>query len=209
MARPARREQILAAAEQIVRRDGVARLTLDAVAAEAGTSKGGLLYHFGSRDALVSGMLERHLASFTAALEGAMAADPRTPGRWTRGYLQAAAPLEGPADDVVTAGLLAAMASSPALADPLRARYAGWRERMADDGLDEADALVVALAADGLWMADLLGFAAPTGEQRRRVLARLRELAGAAAGPEGTPTTPRPSPSQHSGRARPRVPAAR
>ena len=179
MSRPTRRDDLLAAAERIVRRDGVGRLTLDAVAVEAGTSKGGVLYHFASRDALITAMVERHANAFSASLEASMAADPEPPGRWTRAYLRSSAspadPVEG---DAAATGLLAAMASSPALADPLRDQYAAWREQVADDGLPEEDAMIVALAADGLWMADLLGFAAPTGDRRARIIARLLEMAG-------------------------------
>ena len=40
------RKRLLDAAAAVVRRDGAGALTLDAVAAEAGVSKGGLLYHF-------------------------------------------------------------------------------------------------------------------------------------------------------------------
>ncbi len=188
MSRPARRDQLLAAAERIVRRDGVGHLTLDAVAVEAGTSKGGLLYHFVSREALVTAMVERHLADFSATLEAAMADDPEPRGRWTRAYLHTTAPLGGPSDSAAATGLLAAMASNPVLADPLRERYAGWRQQMARDGLPEADAMIVALAADGLWMADLLGFAAPTGDQRGQILARLMELAGSSAADATVPT---------------------
>jgi hypothetical protein len=36
---------------------------------------------------------------------------------------------------------------------------------------------VARLAADGLWLADLLGLAAPQGDLRAAVLARLLELA--------------------------------
>ena len=180
MPRPARRDLLLDAAERVVRRDGVARLTLDAVAEEAGTSKGGLLYHFATRDALITAMVERMTRSFTAALDTAIAADPEPCGRWTRAYIRTTAALERSSQDEVTAtALLAAMASKPALAEPLRERYAAWREQVADDGLPEADAMIVALAADGLWMADLLGFAAPTGERRARILARMLALAGA------------------------------
>ncbi len=180
MSRPTRRDELLAAAERIVRRDGVGRLTLDAVAAEAGTSKGGLLYHFASREALITAMVERHVDSFSASLDAEMAEDPEPRGRWTRAYLRTTAPLDGPSDGATATGLLAAMASNPALADTLRERYASWRAEMSQDGLPDADAMVVALAADGLWMADLLGFAAPVGAQRRQILARLTELAGGA-----------------------------
>ena len=56
--RPPRR-RILDAAEQVVLRDGVGHLTLEAAAAEAGLSKGGVLYHFPTRDALVAGMVDQ------------------------------------------------------------------------------------------------------------------------------------------------------
>jgi AcrR family transcriptional regulator len=187
LSRPDRRDLLLAAAERIVRRDGVGRLTLDAVAVEAGTSKGGLLYHFASREALITAMVERHVDAFSAGLEADMADDPEPRGRWTRAYLHTTAPLDGPSDGATATGLLAAMASNSSLADPLRERYEAWRAHMAQDGLPDADAMVVALAADGLWMADLLGFAAPAGAQRRRILARLLELAGGPA-PAVAPT---------------------
>lgn len=160
------------------RRDGVVRLTLDAVAAEAGTSKGGLLYHFGPREALITAMVERHAIGFSASIEAEMARDPEPRGRWTRAYLNTTAPLDGFSDGATATGLLAAMASNPALADPLRPQYAAWRTQLAHDGIDEADAMLVALAADGLWMADLLGFAAPAGAQRRKIMSRLMELSG-------------------------------
>jgi len=54
------RDRILEAADQLVAAQGASNLTLDAVAQAAGLSKGGLLYHFPSKDALLMGMLDRH-----------------------------------------------------------------------------------------------------------------------------------------------------
>ena len=65
------RRRIVDAAEEVVLRDGVARLTLDAAAAEAGLSKGGVLYHFASRDALVAGMVDRIIVEFDRDLDAA------------------------------------------------------------------------------------------------------------------------------------------
>jgi AcrR family transcriptional regulator len=179
MARPTRRDQILDGAERLVRRDGVGRLTLDAAAAEAGASKGGLLYHFATREALVRAMVERLVARFDASLEAATTLDAEPRGRWTRAYIRVTAAPDGPSEDDGTAtALLAALASDPSLADPLRERYAVWRAAVADDGLPSEDATILALAADGLWMADLLGFAAPAGPERKRIVARMLELAG-------------------------------
>ena len=47
------REDILAAARSVLLRDGIASMTLEAVAREAGMSKTGLYYYFSSKEALV------------------------------------------------------------------------------------------------------------------------------------------------------------
>ncbi|MEV6416448.1 helix-turn-helix domain-containing protein [Kribbella sp. NPDC051718] len=60
-------------------RDGGIKLTLASVALEAGVSKGGLLYHFASKQALV----DRLVGEFDAAIIGA----GDTPGAATLAYL--------------------------------------------------------------------------------------------------------------------------
>ena len=53
------RERILDSFETALIRDGERAATMDAVAAAADVSKGGLLYHFPSKEALVDGLAER------------------------------------------------------------------------------------------------------------------------------------------------------
>lgn len=53
------RDRILDAFETLLGEGGERAATLDAVAAAAGVSKGGLLYHFGSKDQLIDGVLAR------------------------------------------------------------------------------------------------------------------------------------------------------
>ena len=55
---------ILDAAEAVVLRDGMGRLTLDAVAKQAGLSKAGLLHHLPSKDALIRAMVERNVTEW-------------------------------------------------------------------------------------------------------------------------------------------------
>jgi TetR/AcrR family transcriptional regulator, transcriptional repressor of bet genes len=54
----ARREQILEAAFQVARREGIGRLTVRAVAAEAGVSHALVLFHFSRKARLVRELLE-------------------------------------------------------------------------------------------------------------------------------------------------------
>ena len=58
-ASPPVRDRILDAAEELICARGVGSLTLDAVAHLADVSKGGLLYHFRSKDCLISGLQQR------------------------------------------------------------------------------------------------------------------------------------------------------
>ena len=86
--RPDTKGRIIAAAEEVVLRDGVAHLTLEATAAEAGLSKGGVLYHFPTRDALVLGMVGKIIGEFDHDIEAEMAT-LQGPGRFTRAYIRA------------------------------------------------------------------------------------------------------------------------
>lgn len=169
--------RILQAAETIVVRDGVANLTLEAAAREAGVSKGGVLYHFPSRDALVTAMVERLTARYQSQL-ARCAKTERGPGRATRAYVKATFEDEESTDTTrLGAALIAAVAAEPALLDPLRQAAASWQRQVVDDGLAVARATVVRLAADGLWLSELFGLAPLSPELRRAVERELRALA--------------------------------
>ncbi len=63
MATTVTKDKICDAAIQITVRDGLLAMTLDAVAKEAGISKGGVMYHFPSKDELVRGVLDYLVSS--------------------------------------------------------------------------------------------------------------------------------------------------
>ena len=158
------RSQLISAAAAVIRRDGAQALTLDSVAAAAGVSKGGLLYHFRSKRELLDGLVQRWLDEFQDDID---AAGPDFPA----GYVKAC---DGAKAE--EAGMLAALVADPAVLAMVRERYATWQDRIATEGGDPVEATVARLAADGLWLADLLGMAPPEGELRDRVMARLLEL---------------------------------
>lgn len=169
MARPNRRRQLLDAALAVIRRDGAQALTLDAVAAEAGVSKGGVLYHFGSKRALIDGLVDRWLDAFEAQLTG---------DDLLSAYVRACDLSEAGADyNASEFGVLAALIEEPEALQAARERQAEWMERILADAHDPADAWLVRLAADGLWYSDLLGIASPRGADRRRLVERLLALA--------------------------------
>jgi AcrR family transcriptional regulator len=177
MAESKTRQRVLHAAGRVVLQQGVRALTLEAVAKEAGVSKGGLLYHFASKDELLTGMVGEFVDLIEGRMREAMDSDD-APGAWTRAYLDASTvdrAGDDPMDRLATA-MLAAGASNTELLKPLYSRQQDWQDAQREDGIDPATAALVRLAADGLWMNDLFGIKVVSDAERAAVIARLREL---------------------------------
>jgi AcrR family transcriptional regulator len=174
------RTRILDAAEAMVRARGVSGLTLEAAAREAGVSKGGLLYHFASKEALLAAMLNR-LADFVAEdfAEG-MQRLPPGPGRAARAMLAWGLEVsEAEANercDRAAAVFLAAFHHDPALLDPMRAVVAGLRNAVAADGLPPGHGMAVMAAMDGLFMARIFGMYELAPAERRDMHTALSRL---------------------------------
>ncbi len=174
------REKLIDAAETLVLRDGVGTLTLDRVAAEAGVSKGGLLYHFPSKDALIEAMIERHLHAYGDTLDRTLRLEKTGPGRFTRSmvraaFVQSARPPER--ERRMAAALLAAVVNRPALLAPVREAYAQWMRQANRDGLPAGQAVAALAALDGLWFWNLLGLASLPPAQSRAMRRALEALA--------------------------------
>jgi len=171
--------RILDAAEEVVLRDGVSRLTLDAAAAEAGLSKGGVLYHFPTRDALVAGMVAKIIDEFDRDINGRLE-DDEGPGRYLRAYIGATMEPGAPhpdRQDRLGAALIAAAAAQPELLRPLQEAADRWQVELEHDGLDPTTATLLRLACDGLWLCDLFGLAPPAAPRRTEVGRALERLA--------------------------------
>ena len=178
---PDARTRILDAAEAIVQARGVAALTLEAAARDAHVSKGGLLYHFASKEALLTGMLGRLAEAIARDFEATVAAQAEGRGRVARSML--AWTFEDAAcehQDRAAAVFLAAFHHDPALLDPVRAVFARMRHELAGDGLAPGAGQAIMCATDGLFMARIFGLYALTAEeavQTRAALERLLEVA--------------------------------
>ena len=177
---PDARTRVLDAAEGIVRAKGVAGLTLDAAARAAGISKGGLLYHYASKEALITGLLARFAALIAEDFQTSVAAQGEGPGRVARAMLMWAFGL-GPEAinercERAAAVFLAAFHHDPVLLDPMRAVIATMRAAVAADGLPPGHGGAIMAAGDGLFMARIFGLYTPTEADMRDMRAALSRL---------------------------------
>jgi AcrR family transcriptional regulator len=151
------RDLILDAAETIVDRDGVNSLTFDALAAEAGVSKGTTLYHFDCKEALTAAMIERFVARFDTAWADAIHEDKDMLGRKTRAYVTATfngEAITGKTFDKVNGAITAALTNFPERVEPVRQQGQRHQAAIQADGLDPVFASIIRMANDGLWFAE-------------------------------------------------------
>ncbi len=163
---PDTRTQLLEAASQLLRREGALALTLERVAREAKLSKGGLLYHFPNKEALLRGVLHYHLEQFEQALEDQMQQHQIT---FAQAYVRLGS-YDG--SQGLALGFVAVIILHPPLLVELQQTWNAWNARASQTG--ERIAL---LATDGLWWASLLGLELPDSPEQHKILERLEGLA--------------------------------
>lgn len=177
------RDRILEAALAVADRVGAAHLTLDAVAAEAGVSKGGLLYHFASKDLLLRGVVEHHMAEHQRNLDLATAQFTADAGGYLQAFVHAqrgelAAKREQPG---TTQSFIAAAVNTPDLLDQPRAHARVHVDRLRQLGPDFIEGLLVTLALDGLFFRDTFEMLDLDAEAREQLMQALADRAAAVA----------------------------
>lgn len=166
MARPPlARERVLDAFEAIVIAEGERAATLEATAKAAGVSKGGLLYHFRSKDDLIAGLAARLETLTTADLERMAVAAEGPVAYYVRTSVME--------DDVLDRALIAvsrlAQSGSLPAADMLRATRERWQEAIRPHVRDQTSLDLVMLLSDGLYFNNSLDVNGPDGAAARIV----------------------------------------
>lgn len=169
------RDTILKAAEQLIAEKGFPSLTLDEVAAGAAVSKGGLLHHFPSKQALLTGLAERIVAEHDEEIQQYIAQDPRVPGAFTRAFLRAHLSC-GDECSQVCATLTTECRNIPAMLELFRQYAAQCQHRLENDGIDPIVATVIRYTAEGLMWSTMSGM--PRLANFDAMIAYLMQLAG-------------------------------
>lgn len=173
---PLAREKVLDAFERILIEEGERAATMDATARAAGVSKGGLLYHFGTKEALEAGLIAR-LAELVDEDVAAIEAAPEGPVAY---FLRSSVMEDAPLDRaIIAASRLAQSGNAPAIT-ALHEMRARWEEVLRPHTRTPAALDLVMLVSDGLYFNNALGGDAPLtvvprGEALEAVIALVEE----------------------------------
>jgi AcrR family transcriptional regulator len=170
------RETILQAAEEIVARRGPAYLTLETAADEANVSKGGLFYHFRSKEALLEAMIRRSTQLLES--EHTKVAESLTGernGKMKASIIGTLRHLEE--QRRVLTAVVAAIANDPKLVEPMRESFQNeFQDLCKEVNLRMEDVAVLFLASQGLLLMELLNLSFLTPSQIRKVTQRMLQL---------------------------------
>jgi AcrR family transcriptional regulator len=161
------RAAILAAAERVMSEQGITNLTLDLVAKEAGVSKGGLLYHFASKDELIMGLLDEGYNRFEQRVNerAENASDARR--ALFRAYVEVTL---AKGRKRSRPALIGAMILHPDAMSHAREVRKTWQQRLEADGASAALAELAHLASIGLAFAEATNYCPPDEDLRQQMI---------------------------------------
>lgn len=153
------------------------QVSLEVVAQHAGVSKGGLLHHFRSREALLRALCEHWIQQYDDAVARHLEPEDGRPGRWCRAHIRAAFDPsigDGPWRNL---GVQSALLAIPGLIEQVRVHGRRWEAEMAGDGLHPDRVLLISRALDGDSMNEIFDADSDTSrrDELRALLLRLTE----------------------------------
>lgn len=169
----ARRQQLLNAAATLILDRGAVSLTLEAVSEAAHVSKGGLLYHFDSKAALLEALVDELSAQLENEIDQQLAAETDSGVSRARAYLRAVARMgELPRSQQVCKALTFICAAQPEFVRRVQERISHLSQVRTAEAMS-LEELHLRLVADGLWLADIFGCHHITPQRRAALLELL------------------------------------
>jgi AcrR family transcriptional regulator len=169
------RDRILDAAESVILDSGGRTFTLDAVAARAGISKGGLVYSFATKDGLVRAALEREVGRFQGAVDRRLGSEPAGPVELVLAHIEEALD----EDDTATqkaAFLVTALVHAPDMMEPARRYYRALLDPLLSETGGAHEVRNALLAVEGIFLLRGLGFVEVSAEEHKSVLLHARDI---------------------------------
>ena len=169
-----KKKKLLIAASEIVEEEGVVKLTLEAVAQRAGMSKGGLLYHYPNKEALIEGMVEDWANNYFDSILTLVKDDKVEKGKWSRAYVTST--YSDIDNNKHLSSIMAAMFYNPDLLDGFRQQYDSLLDKLSNDGIDPVKATIARLSIDGLWFSEIFGMKPLSKDLQIQVLHELIDM---------------------------------
>ncbi len=170
------REALLDAAERVVIRDGAAKLTLDAVAAEAGISKASVLYDYKTKRELVRKLIERRVTAEETLVQQLIGSGKDEPDKYVRSQLSVLARTISEADRSVGLNLCVALTQDVSLREPVQKAIQGSVSEITRSSRHPRSALLAFLAMQGLVLLEWFDWHSFSSSERSEIIGNISWL---------------------------------
>lgn len=175
---PKARDKVLEAARRIVETQGAGHLTFDQLVTESGVTRGGITYHFPTKQALLKGLIEADIADWerTAGTLESTAGCGCTRTAAVMGQIRCNLDPLDAGHKRFASGIMGAAVCDPGLLDPLREHQ---RKKFSEWRWDDADVMryLMLLAAEGVFWQDFFDLNPLPPQVRARLTALIERLA--------------------------------
>ncbi|AZK64836.1 TetR family transcriptional regulator [Pectobacterium versatile] len=165
---------VLDAAEQIVRTQGTAALTIDAVAKAAGVTKGGIQSCFGTKDELIHAMYQRWEDEFDEMAAVCIGTDDSREAR-VRAHVDITYRTDAAEGDRA-AGMMASLLNTPEHLARSQAWYDSQLAGLDLNSQEGRDARLAFLASEGAFLLRYFGFMAVDDETWKAIFSDISRL---------------------------------
>lgn len=169
------KDKILETANKIIAENGITSFTIEEVAKEAGISKGGLLYHYPSKDKLIRALIENYIESFESKISERERALPNScSNNWFISYIQEQFS-QAKVNSGTMNGIIAAAALNQDLLQPVLEKRKEWLNKISSSK-DPMLGIIISFACDGIAYSNLLGLEPFPEETKEKLMERLISL---------------------------------
>jgi AcrR family transcriptional regulator len=169
------REAAVQAALRIIARDGISRLTLDAIARETGVSKGAVTHQFKSKHEVLKALLAHEMAYYAAFREEQLAKGADAAASPTLAVELAISRNLLTNPNSAAFAVMGALAEEPELMVPVRASAAETVAKLRAESTDPDTAVLRWAASRGLALMALFGISPLSEAEQDRLFARLAD----------------------------------
>lgn len=164
-----KKEELLTNAAKIISEEGMQKLTMEYLSEKSGITKGGVLYHFGSKDNLIIKMNEMAIQQYEDKISR-YAKDLTGAYLFTRAYALATLDMLHEDEDVLLPAVFISSnehQESKALWDRISEK---WHLAFLEDRGDATKILELRMICDGIWFSMMYQYGADLKEDMKRIV---------------------------------------
>jgi AcrR family transcriptional regulator len=166
------REKLMRAMLDIVGDEGAAALTYDSLVARSGLTRGGVMYHFPSKESMLQGLVEHYMQQELGKVQARWESYGKTVDGLLRAELECAREADQN-DQHVSVSLLPVILQSPAMMANIRHVVEGRYTQLDEATAGFEQAAIALLVIDAFEMSKAFGFNLMPEHKRQAILKRL------------------------------------